>query len=569
MTSPNVRPRSGRELEPAFRYCPYRYYERLSAFRRALCQDSWERWYREQWANARVLDKALQAYNNISQGTYRILYAWDHRYDNDLALVGFKNLDRIQVLDWLNAVNSVSSSSSNQAASTAIQSLLSIDSTALREWLNTLADAAQAGNFDEIYTQLLQSDGMDKLQQALIQLLPSGNSKDVEQILRSAALQVASGEDPLIALIRHEIIAFLTRFNTPNIAQGDAERMAQAFVESLQAVIAQLQGTELFFLLSQRPGWADFLAQLGLPIGGDPEDVFKKLMHVLIQHIFYNSGNSVLGRPGDPCSAACSVVTRDLRAFLQWINLHPNRVNVGFGTLMTAFSATRTGWQIKGIWGATRNARNIPLSPTDQQVFLMGFLPKDKSPSGRSIVVAVRGDSCQECGTRQNIDDILKWAKGVLDTRTIWNPGGLFGIGRGFTFNADRGAMVLAFTRPGATGVDDVIRALQGDPRLANSAVPIIVAWLSADGSTVYYACVGSGCGNLSDEEQKRIACDWVLGSSTCNAQPQEGTTSTSEESQGQGEAVVTMAPPPPPAPGSICGWQICLMQVKQAMMAR
>ena len=77
---------------------------------------------------------------------------------------------------------------------------------------------------------------------------------------------------------------------------------------------------------------------------------------------------------------------------------------------MTAFSATRTGRQLKGIWGATRNARNIPLSSTDQQVFLMGFLP-----------------------------------------------------------------------------VNDVIRALQGDPRLANSAVPITVAWLSADGSTVYY----------------------------------------------------------------------------------
>jgi hypothetical protein len=372
-----------------------------------------------------------------------------------------------------------------------------------------------------------QRDGMDEPHQALVKLLPSGSSEDVKPILRSAASGVALGEDPLIALIRAEIVAFLTRFNTPNIAPKDAEMMAQEFVESLQAVIDQLQNTGLFSLLSRRPGWADFLASLGLPIGGNPEDIFKKLMHVLIQHVFYTSGNSpVSTSPSDPCSAACRVVTRDLKAFLQWINLNPDRVDVGFGNLMAAFSvstlseqtrfglmpafsAARTGWQIKGIWGGEPH---VPPQPTEDQAFLIGLLPKDRSPSGRSIVVAVRGDSCQECGTEQNIRDILGWVETVFVKKTVFDPDAL-----SYSFDADRGAMVLAFTRPGETGTDNIIQALEAD--FANSEVPIIIAWLSADGNTVYYDCVGRGCENLSEEEQEGIACDWVLGSSTCRAQ--------------------------------------------------
>jgi len=202
---------------------------------------------------------------------------------------------------------------------------------------------------------------------------------------------------------------------------------------------------------------------------------------------------------------------------------------------MAAFSAARAGWHIRGIWG--KQVYN-PLQPTEDHAFLIGFLPRDKSPSGRSIVVAVRGDSCQECGTQQNIDNILEWVKAVLVNKTVFDRDAL-----SYSFDADKGAMVLAFTRPGATGINNIIQALQAN--FANSMVPIIIAWLSADGNTVYYDCIGRGCENLSEEEQQRIACDWVLGSPNCNAQRHDGAASTSSE----GEAAATIAPPPPPAP--------------------
>jgi len=335
--------------------------------------------------------------------------------------------------------------------------------------------------------------------------------------------------------------------------------MAQEFVDNLQAVLAQLRSTGLFSLLSQRPSWADFLASLGLPIGGDPEDIFKKLVHVLIQHILYSSGNSPAGTPlVDPCSQACKIVTRDLKTFLLWISLNPNRIDVGFGTLMTAFNAVIGGWHIKGIWGKKKQPLDLT---TDDQVFLIGFLPKEKSPSGKSIVVAVRGDSCQECGTQANIDDVLIWAKKALDNKTVWDPGGPFGIGRGFTFDADKGAMVIAFTRPGAKGVDKVVQALRGDPVLSNSSVPVIVAWMAADGKTVYYDCVGTlqACSNLSPEEKERIACTWVTGSPTCNAQSQETSSSTTANESTQQTGSTVVAPPPPPAPpSSPCKGPIC-----------
>jgi len=59
--------RWGRELRPAFRFCPYRYYGRLSPFRRVLCQGSWERWYYKQWKTGNIYDKWAALYNQAAK----------------------------------------------------------------------------------------------------------------------------------------------------------------------------------------------------------------------------------------------------------------------------------------------------------------------------------------------------------------------------------------------------------------------------------------------------------------------------------------------------------------------
>jgi len=59
--------RKGSELERAFRFCPYQYYGRLSPFRRALCQGSWQRWYYKQWQTGSIYDKWAALYNQAAE----------------------------------------------------------------------------------------------------------------------------------------------------------------------------------------------------------------------------------------------------------------------------------------------------------------------------------------------------------------------------------------------------------------------------------------------------------------------------------------------------------------------
>ena len=54
VTSTNVQPRPGRELPPAFKYCPYRYYGKLVPFSSELCRQAWERWYEKQLESGKV-----------------------------------------------------------------------------------------------------------------------------------------------------------------------------------------------------------------------------------------------------------------------------------------------------------------------------------------------------------------------------------------------------------------------------------------------------------------------------------------------------------------------------------
>jgi hypothetical protein len=55
VTTQNVQTTPGRELDPAFRYCPYQYYGQMSSFRRALCQNYWEVWYGKDYERLRTL----------------------------------------------------------------------------------------------------------------------------------------------------------------------------------------------------------------------------------------------------------------------------------------------------------------------------------------------------------------------------------------------------------------------------------------------------------------------------------------------------------------------------------
>ncbi|MGQ9734201.1 MAG: hypothetical protein ACUVQU_04025 [Candidatus Bipolaricaulia bacterium] len=85
--------------------------------------------------------------------------------------------------------------------------------------------------------------------------------------------------------------------------------------------------------------------------------------------------------------------------------------------------------------------------------------------------------------------------------------------------------------------MDKIIDTLHGE--FSGSEVPIIVAWRVGD--TVYYECIGN-CNALSEEDQKRIACEHV-GESCDNVQEYGGANPSSNSSPT--EDPVTVSPPP------------------------
>jgi hypothetical protein len=157
------------------------------------------------------------------------------------------------------------------------------------------------------------------------------------------------------------------------------------------------------------------------------------------------------------------------------------RVERGYSTILIAGNAVcqdwsptdyAVGWRFVQFvkteypygtwWGAV-------LKATPAQI-----LPPDKQPFERVVIAG--GDHCQDCAGKA--DEIVEWVRkalGVLPSHVQWKH--------------DQGFITFAFTRPGATGVDQVIRALQAE--FGDSDIPIIISWVDASGQ-IWWECIGS-----------------------------------------------------------------------------
>jgi hypothetical protein len=172
--------RWGSKFKSSFKFCPYRYYGKLSVFRKALCQRSWERWYKKQWEKGKVLERALKGHNLLAQaGFYTMSYAWDRqRGSNDVLLSGFDHLDLSELNLWMGiAAELPPIDAPDSRLEEAMELLASIDPILLGNWIIALIEAASEGKFSEVYDSLL-SQGLDKVEQALLLAL---NSQDPEE----------------------------------------------------------------------------------------------------------------------------------------------------------------------------------------------------------------------------------------------------------------------------------------------------------------------------------------------------------------------------------------------------
>ncbi len=201
--------KKGVELKPAFQYCPYRHYGRLSSFSRVMCQDSWKQWYGKQWASNAVQSKVLQASGAAaSSDTYNITYARDGKRGIDLLAAGFDNLnpsDLQRMFDYVATTNQASilvqlPSEVLQRWEQAQPLFNGISDEQFTTWLRALAEAMQQGTFDQVYDQLL-TQGITQLEEAIMVLNGTNDRNIAKSIIREMAQKLPKPRTSLTATL--------------------------------------------------------------------------------------------------------------------------------------------------------------------------------------------------------------------------------------------------------------------------------------------------------------------------------------------------------------------------------
>lgn len=163
-----------------------------------------------------------------------------------------------------------------------------------------------------------------------------------------------------------------------------------------------------------------------------------------------------------------------------------------------------------------------------------------------------RGDNCVDC--RAKADEIAGWiGKAISLLPTIQAD-----MQKSDHVSVDLVVVSFAFTNPNAQGIGTVLQKLQ--TLYGNQAVPIIVSWENPDGS-VGFTCIGTGCANLSPDEQEKIACNLLGAPAGCTKWPPGGGPGQSLPDPGFPTGIGS--PPPPPAPDSHCIEKICIQELQ------
>ncbi len=571
---PVVKPivKKGSELKPVFGYCPYPYYGKLSSFQKVLYQDSWQQWYRKQWASNAVQSKVLQASGaTATQGLYNIAYARDGKRGIDLLAAGFDNLNPADLQKLLDHVDNLSQTIPTvqpppdvlQRWDQARPLFDAISTDQLINWFTTLSQALQQNNFDQVYEQLL-TQGLGQLEQAIMILNGTGDATTAKSSILEGVKGWSSLEARLMQLpqdvrdridqLIREAFAHLVRALIPDQLLYTYGQLSLALTGFLGKAIGAICG-------QFSPGCSEAMKYLLRNIEGkSPRDVITELFALWDDMIW---GFQADAKAVEALSRALNTIintftwdgnalnyTTQLVAFLDWVrdwrsaNRGSNDMfEQALGTLMVAGSSIRQGWTYYGL-----RADKGGVYGSSYDIWWAGVLylsPDKLSPNnnGRGIIVVERGDNCTDCAAKAN--EIVSWiGRAVEMVPSI----------QGNLTNIDPnsiGVVTFAFTNPNAQGIDMVLQKLR--TQYANSQVPIIVSWL--ENNIVHFECIGAGCGNLTWEEQEKIACNQQGAPAGCT---DWGAPVPSEPNQ---PTPFTIGSPPPPV--SYCAGKICVQGVR------
>jgi len=143
--------RWGAQLKPAFKFCPYSYYAKLSPFRRVLCRKYEERWYQKRWQYQvrpklyRSITQSYKEINKLLKGSTGVAFYPDAK--SSILLAGFPvdrmNEENIKTLRELALKRGYLRA--NNVESQGIDVCFPISSTALRRLLTRLGFTIEGG----------------------------------------------------------------------------------------------------------------------------------------------------------------------------------------------------------------------------------------------------------------------------------------------------------------------------------------------------------------------------------------------------------------------------------------
>ncbi|MGQ9734203.1 MAG: hypothetical protein ACUVQU_04035, partial [Candidatus Bipolaricaulia bacterium] len=514
---------------------------------------AWREWYQR-----KVFDKVLEAHNIlIKEGAYGVVYAWDWKRGIDLIAAGFKDLSPSQLQTMLDLGAAKIQEAQPQLPTEILQrwdqasSLINMITVAEFESLfDALSQAIEQGQFDKEYSRLL-SQGLERLQNALLIMMNSQDVQKAEDLLYNAA-KVWIRPAQIEATEAWTGLAQIS----PEVGEEIKKRMLDVrrrlmsnfvFLQTIIGLIPGLSDTLQVLGVPDLFGLIDLLIQnwnLAVRVFHIAEFLDRELLKFSIAlHMIISSlapyFDFFIPTPGNILRAIdLAFYVADLARFLDWMTSPyiqdrrvRDRLEQGFGTIVIAGNSVSQGWEYRGL-------RLDQGGSYTQQGFgdwwgAILLLPKEKNPTGRSIVAVSRGEHCVNCGAKA--DEISNWiARAVELVPSVQRD-----------IEADIGIVTFTFTNLDAD-VGSVLQRLRQEHQ--NSQIPIIIAWI--ENGQVRYECIGQGCSNLSWQEQERIACN-QLGLPTGCAGPPES--QTSDTGSGSNADLITVGSPPPPDPSGSC----------------
>jgi len=456
------------------------------------------------------LQMLTNAFNAMAQqGSYSTLLK---RYDEHMVTIaGLSQLDPSAFSDISNALFEAENDAlpdEDPRLQRFFAKLIAIDPIEMTQWLSLLREAYAQGRFDEEYNILL-SQGLDTWEIALREIAdPSLDSSTAAQAAKDIVYAlVASGwQLPLFELQQQDpnaVLAELANFLRRMWWWSDLVEGALQLAPAAIAIICGpnpicLGGVALgeaywLFVLEKLEEWGircgswgecvnkfidqtrDVLQQVADKLGADTASSLALAIKGLSEYYF---------REG-PLKSASYEYWGSLFSLVKWMGEGiidtQNRLERGTGTILVAHGLASHGWDHRGFisnlypdgttwWGT--------LSYKWEQSWEIGYGGKAVPTQVRTMALVSGGDHCANCATKAN--DIVKWVGQAIQVA----------LEEGANIRAG-GVVSFGFTRQGATGVDEVVAALQA--AYSDSPVPIIVSWVDSSGQ-VWYTCIGARC---------------------------------------------------------------------------